>query len=305
MKKIIALLSFSFLLFGCEETDILVKTGKLEITDINLPPLPPSYFYEAWLLVDASYVSVGKFNNDSILNNRARFSNIEVNDLADAQSFAITVEKADSPAPSNYVLLVGNFNGNTSQLTVDAELTNGVLPLARRISGSFTVQTATIPDADLGEFGVNGIWFFKGTADAKETTIQLEYEDLRYQAWLRKPADNTFNNLNMGVISSDTLADNWRGFTLPAYQTNTPKFAGEDFLQQPTTGTQFGADYFPLDVRNSEVWITPILTTYADGNEPFPVVLLKGYVPEGIENAPNQTYPLEINTNFGAKATKL
>lgn len=305
MKKIIALLSISLLLLSCEETDILVKTGKMEITDLNLPLLPDGFNYEAWLLVDASYVSVGKFNNDSIQNNRARFSNIEVNDLADAQSFAITVENSGSPAPSNYVLLVGNFNGNTANLSVDAELTNGVLPLAKRISGSFTVQTATIPQEDLGNYGVNGIWFFKGTGDSIETTIHFEYEDLQYQAWVRKPYENTHYDLNMGVITSDTLSDNWKGFTLPSYQNNTPKFAGEDFLQQPSTGTTYPSNYFPLDVRGSEVLITPILSNYNNPTTPFPITLLKGYVPEGIGNDANQTYPLEINTNFGAKAVKL
>jgi hypothetical protein len=305
MKKIIALLSISLLFSSCEETDILVKTGQMEITDLNLPLLPDGFNYEAWLLVDASYVSVGKFNNDSIQNNRARFSNIEVNDLADAQSFAITVENSGSPAPSNYVLLVGNFNGNTANLTVDAELSNGVLPLAKRITGSFTVQTATIPHEDLENYGVNGIWFFKGSGNARETTIHFEYEDLQYQAWVRKPYENTYYDLNMGVITSDTLSDNWKGFTLPSYQNNTPKFAGEDFLQQPSTGTTYPLNYFPLDVRGSEVLITPILPNYNNPTNPFPITLLKGFVPEGIGNDTNQTYPLEINTHFGAKAVKL
>lgn len=305
MKKLLAVLSISFLFYSCEETDILVETGKMELTDFNLPNLPTGFNYEAWLLVDASYVSVGKFNNDSLLNNRARFSNIEVNDLANAQSFAITVETSGSPAPSNYVLLVGDFNGNSAILTPSGEISNGIMPLANRISGAFTVQTPTIPVEDMDSFAENGIWFFKGTGDQKETTIDFEYEDLQYQAWLLKPQQNVIYELNMGVITSDTLSDNWRGFTLPTYQNNTPKFAGEDFLQQPTTGTEFPTGYFPLNVQGGEVIITPILSSYVSATEPFPIILLRGTIPANATNDPNQSYPLEINTNFGAKATKL
>lgn len=304
MKKIFAVLSLAFLLSTCTETDILVKTGKLEVTDLNLPNLPNGYTYEAWLLVDASYVSVGKFNNDSIAQNRARFSNIEVNDLSDAQAFAITVENSSSPAPSNYVLLVGSFDGNTAQLTPDGELASGVMPLAKRISCEFTIQTATIPDEDLGNYGVNGIWFFKGNPGNRQTTIDFEYDGLQYQAWLKKSNGTEIVDLNMGVITSDTLSDSWKGFTLPSYQSNTPKFAGEDFLQQPSTGTQYGNDFFPLNVSGGEVVITPILSGYVDSTNPFPVYLLRGNVPENATNDPNQTYPLSINTDFGAKAIK-
>lgn len=304
MKKIFAVLSLSLFLINCSETDVLIKTGKLEVTDLNLPHLPDGYNYEGWLLVDASYVSVGKITNDSINQNLARFSNIEVNDLADAQSFAITVESSGSAAPSNYVLLVGNFNGNSAQLSSDAEIPSGVLPLAKRLSAAFTVQTATIPQEDMGIYSENGIWFFKGNPDNRETTIQFDYEGLQYQAWLRKSYENTYYDLNMGVITSDTLSDNWKGLTLPSYQNNTPKFAGEDFLQQPSTGTTYPSNYFPLNVSGGEIIITPILAGYNNSTTPFPIYLLKGNVPENVTNDANQTYPLIINTNFGAKAIK-
>ena len=79
-------------MFSCTETDILDESGEMEITDFNLPELPDGYFYEAWLLVDGSYVSVGRINNDSIQNNFARMSRIDASDLNLAQSMAMTIE---------------------------------------------------------------------------------------------------------------------------------------------------------------------------------------------------------------------
>src|SRR5690606_35929185 len=158
MKKILAILTICFTFYHCSETDILNETGKMEITDFNLPQLPDNYYYEGWLMVDGSYVSVGRITNDSILNNHARFEEIEVNDLNTAQSFAITVESSGSPAPSNYVLLVGDFNGNTAELSPDAEVSNGVMSLANRISASYTVQNATIPAVESGNYGTVGLW---------------------------------------------------------------------------------------------------------------------------------------------------
>lgn len=304
MKKLISILSLSLLFTACEETDILDQTGKLEVNDFNLPYLPNGYFYEGWLLVDGSYVSVGTINNDSIANNRARFSQIEVNDLNQAQAFAITVETSGNPAPSNYVLLLGQFNGNIAELTTDAELPNGILSISNRISGSYTVQNATVPSSDAGNYTENGIWFFKGTGNEKEKTLNLDYQGLNYQAWVQKVENNSLNTLNMGVITSDTLADNWRGFTKPEYQPNTPKFPGEDFLQQPATGTIYPENFFPMNVRGTKVFITPILPNYSSTTEPFPIILLEATIPQNAVVDPYLTREFQKNTQYRAKAIK-
>jgi len=303
MKRLLMLACFSVILAGCEETDILNETGKMQVSDFNLPELPSGYYYEGWLLVDGSYVSVGKITNDSISNGIARFSKIEATDLATAQSFALTVETNDSPAPSNYVLLVGNFDGNTASLTSSGETVNGVLSLANRISASYTVQNASVPDSLAGNYQENGAWFFKGTGENKEPTLHLDYNGVSYQAWLQNIQNNVEWYLNMGVIASDTIADNWKSFTL--YQNNTPEFPGEDFLQQPSGGTVFPEGFFPLNVRNSKIIITPIPSNYNSTTVPFPVFLLEATIPADAVKDVNLTRELNINTNFGAKATKL
>src|SRR5690606_25535417 len=130
-------------------------------------------------------------------NGIARFSAIDATDLQNAQSFAVTVETNASPAPSNYVLLVGNFEGNTAQLNSSGETVNGILSLANRISASYTVQNASVPENEAGNYGTNGIWFFKGTGNSQEPTLQLDYNDLSYQAWAEKPYQNVSYLLNM------------------------------------------------------------------------------------------------------------
>ena len=303
MKKILAILTMCFIFYHCSETDILNETGKMEITDFNLPQLPDNYYYEGWLMVDGSYVSVGRITNDSIINNRARFEEIEVNDLNTAQSFAITVESSGSPAPSNYVLLVGNFNGNTAELSPDAEVPNGVMSLANRISASYTIQNATIPTEENGNYGTVGLWFFKGEEGNRETTLQLDYTDLNYQGWVKKSFENNEWALNMGVITSDTIADNYKSFTI--FPNNTPDFAGDDFLQDPEGGIDYPEGFFPMDVRGSKLVITPIPTGYNNSEVPFPIDLLQATVPADASKDPNLTRALEINTDFGAKAIKL
>lgn len=304
MKYLILSLCFFFFLSSCEETDILDETGKLEVFDINLPKLPEGYFYEGWLLVDGSYVSVGKMNNDSIQNNKARFSRIDALDLSGAQSFAITVETT-SGAPSDYVLLVGDFIGNDAELFTNATAYNGVESLAKRISGSYTVQNASVPETEQPNFGTNGIWFFKGMGNQKQPTLKLDYKELSYQAWLVKSQNNNDWNLNMGIIKSDTLADTWKSFIPAPYAPNIPNFPGEDFLQQPGSGTSFPENFFPVDVRGGKVVITPIFSNYNNPDIPFPIYLLEGIVPENAEKDPNLERDLLINVSYKARAKKL
>ena len=307
MKKFFVMLGTVLFFLQCSETEVLNETGKMEVTDFNLPELPENYYYEGWLLVDGSYVSVGQITNDSILNNRARFSEIEVTDLQTAQSFAITVEASGSAAPSNYVLLVGDFNGNSAQLSSNSEVSNGVLSLANRISASYTVQNASVPEADQGNYGTNGIWFFKGADDSMETTIQLEYGDINYQAWLQKTgSDGLDYNLNMGVIENDTIGDNSRVFIPSAYATNIPDFSGEDFLQLPSSNSgSYPEGFFPVDVRGAKLSITPIPDGYSSTTTPFPISLLETIIPNEAVKDPNLVRDFQINTNFGATATKL
>ena len=306
MKKILAFLSLTAFIFSCTETDLLDETGKMELTEFNLPLLPENYFYEGWLLVDGYYVSVGRINNDSLLITRARFSEIEVNVLIAAQSFALTVESSGSPAPSNYVLLAGNFDGNTANLKSDTELSNGVSTLAKRISAAYTVQNASVPEANQNEYGVNGVWFFKGVGNLAETTLQLEYGDIKYQAWLIKTVNNLDYNLNIGVIDNDTIADNSRMFIPSAFASNIPDFPGEDFLQLPSnTDSSYPEGFFPVDVSGSKLILTPIPTGYNQIEIPFPITLLEAEIPVDAQKNPDLTREMSINTQFGAKAIKL
>lgn len=304
MKYLITCFCIGCLLFSCEETDILDETGKLEVTDFNLPNLPEGYFYEGWLLVDGSYVSVGKMNNDSIQNNKARFSRIDALDLSQAQSFAITVETVGG-APSDYVLLLGDFMNTTAELNTNSTVLNGVQSLATRISGSFTVQNASVPQNEQGNYGTNGIWFFKGSGNNKEATLKLDYKELSYQAWLIKTENNHDWNLNMGIIKSDTLSDTWKSFIPAPFAQNIPDFPGEDFLQQPGSGTSYPDGFFPVDVRGGKIIITPIFSNYNNPDIPFPIYLLEASVPSDAVKDVNLTRELQINNSYSAKATKL
>lgn len=302
MKNFLLILFSVLLVWSCEETELLDETGKLEVTDFNLPELPDGYHYEAWLLVGGSYVSVGNITKDSLLNNRARFSNIEKTDLAMAESFAITVENSGSPAPSDYVLLLGDFEGNTAHLSPTATALNGVTTLANNISASYTLQNASIPEGQPGNYTQNGIWFFKGSGEEAQTTLSLQYGELYYQAWLETVVEGATRYLNMGVISSDTLRDTSNVYT--PFNLSIPEFAGEDFLVQPS-GESFPENFFPRNVTGSKLILTPILNGYASHTVPFPVFLYQSSIPSDAVNNPNLTYPLELNLNFGAKATKL
>lgn len=304
MKKAILIFTLSLMIFSCSETDILDETGQMEITDIQLPALPDGYFYEGWLLTDGSFVSAGKINNDSIANNLARFSRIDVSDLRNAQSFALTVENS-SGAPSDFVLLIGDFNGNTAEAVTDAQASNGVQSLGRKIKAAYTVQNASVPEAEAENYGTNGIWFFKGNGENKETTIQLDYRGLIYQAWLSKTIDGNEWMMNMGQIESDTLTDNFRSFIPAPFLQNIPNFPGEDFLQQPGSGTSYPSGFFPLDVRGAKVILTPIFSNYNNTEIPFPIHLLQAVVPNDAIKSTETVRELEINTTYSVKAKKL
>lgn len=304
MKKYLLVFISAILLWSCEDTELLDLTGELEVTDFNLPELPSGYVYEGWLLVGGTYVSVGTINNDSINNNRARFSRIEKSDLSLAESFAITVENASSPAPSNYVLLVGDFDGNTANLLADGTSSNGITTLGNKISAAYTLQNATVTE-NPQNYTENGIWFFKGTGDLRESTIALDYDEVRYQAWFEtRTAQGTTRLLNMGIIASDTLRDSRNAYTSQSTAL-IPEFAGEDFLTT-TEGETYPEDFFPRNVTGSKVFLTPIFNGFINAAEtPFPIRLLIAEIPTGVTNDVNITYPMELNTNFGAKATKL
>lgn len=304
MKKLIPIFCFLMIFIGCTETDIINETGEMEITDISLPELPNGYFYQGWLLVDGSFVSAGTITNDSIANNYARFSKIDASDLSNAQSFAITVETSTG-APSDYVLLIGNFDGSTAQLNPNTTASNGVRTLGQKISAGYTVQNASVPPEEAGNYGTNGIWFFKGSDENKEPTLGLDYHGLRYQAWLIKTFEGNDWYLNMGQIESDTIADNWRNFIPAPFAPNIPDFPGEDFLQQPGSGTSYPEGFFPADVRGSKVVLTPIFSNYNNTETPFPIFLLRSDVPADAVKEPNLVREMEINNSYSLKAKKL
>lgn len=304
MKKKLGILCLLILLNACTETEILNETGSLEITNFSLPNLPNGYFYEAWLLVDNNYVSVGVITNDSVQNNRARFQKIDAVDLSNAQSFAITVENQVG-APSDYVLLLGDFNGNSAELHTDFTSLNGSKSLATRISGAYTVQNASVPQEEQSLYETNGVWFFKGTENSKIPTLKLDYRELSYQAWLVKTQNTTDWNLNIGVIKSDTLADNWKGFIPTSYSSNIPDFPGEDFLQEAIPESSFPDGFFPLNVQNAKVVISPIFENYTSVDQPFPIYLLESIVPNEAQKSSEIMYELQVNTSYKAKATKL
>lgn len=303
MKKISLILSFLIVLLSCNDTDIISQTGKLEINDIQLPQLPDGYFYESWLLVDGSFVSVGKITNDSISNNLARFDKIDEADLKDAQSFAITVENS-AGAPSEYVLLLGDFNGDNAILSTNTTVQNGVTTLGEKISAGYTVQNASVPPEEAGSYGTNGIWFFKGSGENKETTLNLDYKGLNYQAWLVKTVEGNDWYMNVGKIESDTLADNFRNFIPQPFVPNIPKFAGEDFLQQPGSGTSFPEGFFPVDVRGGKVIITPIFPNYNNSDVAFPIQLLEAVIPNDAVKDVELVRALNLNTSYSVKVKK-
>ena len=305
MKKFLLIFFSAMLLWNCEDTELLDLTGELELSDFNLPELPEGYVYEGWLLVGGTYVSVGTINKDSLNNNRAHFSQIEKTDLTSAESFAITVENSSSPAPSNYVLLVGDFNGNTANLKSDGTSSNGITTLGNKISAAYTIQNATVTPDLPGTFTENGIWFFKEVNSQKESTLALLYDELRYQAWLQTTTDaGAIRYLNMGIIAADAGRDSRNAYT-PQTSNFIPEFAGEDFLIQPE-GETFPAGFFPKNIGGSKLILTPIFNGFASQSEsPFPIFLLQSEIPTGISNDVNTAYPMQLNTNFGAKATKL
>lgn len=305
MKKFLLIILSVFLLWSCEDTELLDPTGELEMTDFNLPELPTGYVYEGWLLVGGTYVSVGTINQDSINNNRAHFTGIERSDLISAESFAVTVENSTSPAPSNYVLLVGDFNGSSADLFSDATTSNGITTLGNKISASYTLQNATVTSELPGTFTENGIWFFKGEGTLAESTISLIYGELRYQAWLQTTTDaGAIRYLNMGIIAANTGRDSRNAYTSQGTSA-IPEFAGEDFLINPE-GETFPVGFFPKNIRGSKLILTPIFNGFvSQGEQPFPIFLLQADIPIDATNDVNITYPMQLNTNFGAKATKL
>lgn len=304
MKKYLLVFISSMLLWSCEDTEILDPTGELVVTDFNLPELPSStYVYEAWLLVGGTYVSVGTINQDSINNNRAHFTRIERSDLISAESFAITIENSTSPAPSNYVLLVGDFNGGSADLFADGTSVNGITTLGNKISASYTLQNATVTTPN-NTYSQNGIWFFKGEGETAETTLSLLYGELRYQAWLETEVDGAKIYVGMGTIASDSARDSRNAYTTQTIVSEIPDFAGEDFLRRPD-GEIFPPNFFPRNVLGSKVILTPIFSNENSLVAPFPIFLLQSEIPIGVTNDVNITYPMQLNTNFGAKATKL
>ena len=284
MVRILKLLAVFILVFTvsfCSDDDDEPTTSDLNLNISGLENLGSDYVYEGWIIVNNSPISTGIFSVDDNGNlSRTNFT-LNIVELAAATTFVLTIEPVvgDDPAPSAVHILAGDFNGNTSQLSIGhgAALANDFMSA----SGSYILATPT--DGAMTNEN-SGIWFLDLSSGSPSVGLSLPTLPVgwKYEGWVVSGSPIT-----SGKFTSVTGVDEFDGFS----STMTgPPFPGEDYLVNSPSGFTF-----PLDLSGGKA----VISIEPDpDNSPAPF-LLKPLVGDIPANAMDHiTYDLVQNLNF-------
>jgi len=210
----------------------------------GLEDLGSSAKYEGWIIVPTLSKSSGVVEDTPIstgiftVNSSGTLSqtdfDIDATNLSNATTFVLTIEPNpdEDPAPSSVHILAGDFNGNSSTVSVshpaalgnDFTTATGTYILATPTDGAMTNENS-------------GIWFLdlSSGSPAQGLILPTLPAGWKYEGW------TVINGMPVttGTFTSTTSVDDADPFssTMPG-----PPFPGEDFLINAPMGLTFPTD---------------------------------------------------------------
>jgi len=280
MRTILLIVAISiFFIFGCSEEESPTQNPPTNATlklNINgLEDLGSTARYEGWIIVptlsksssimEDMPISTGAFTvNSSGTLSQTDFV-VDPTNLANATAFVLTIEPNPDtdPNPSAIHILAGDFNGNTSSVSVDhsAALGNDFTSAI----GSYILATPT--DGAMTNEN-SGIWFLDLSSGSPEQGLFLPTlpNGWKYEGW------TVINGtpVTTGTFTSTTVVDDGEPYssTLPG-----PSFPGEDFLINPPAGLSF-----PTDIAGG-VAVISVEPDPDNSSNPFTLKPLVGDIP--------------------------
>lgn len=247
MKKLNLLIVLTAgLLASCSGNDDTIDRSTVTLESVTrLQQLPASSEYQVWLVSGGENISLGRFRN---LSNGQTFQAL-TGQVDNASGFKISIEPGNDPSPeiSNTVILSGNFNGNSADLTIE-----GSLGSFTNASGVFTLWT---PADNNSSNNQNGVYFLRPNNGNPQAGLNLPNlpSGWRYEGWaVVKNASNQDVMLSTGRFDSPSGSDESAAYTT---QINTiPPFPGEDFTNM-TILSQIGFNT-PPDLRLKEIFVS-------------------------------------------------
>lgn len=282
----ICLIALGLLVAGCNvlETEVPSSVKEMEVTFNNLPQLPDSLQYVAWIAgPEGSYFyMLEKFTpvNGSF---SKVYTDIKPGKIVGMQYMVVSIEKkdiadADLTSPSNVPIIAGYLNGNHANIKFSED---NAFPKLDGAKGSFILATPT----DAGNTATtNGIWFVdidSTNTIVKGLTLPTLPGGWYYQGWVEVGG----KLYATGHFGDPAIADSSAPYSGSA---EGYKFPGEDFLNNPPAGVTF-----PLDLKGAKVYIT-LQPKYDLLGSSYGLKILEGEVPIGA--APNTVYQLQQST---------
>ena len=139
---IIATISYS-----CSSDDNGSSTSDLVLNINGLEALGDDFVYEGWLIVDGTPVSTGTFSSVVF----PQSFSVNTDQLESATTFVLSIEPAvdSDPAPAATKIVVGDFNGNSANVSSD-----GIVGDFSTAQGAYILATPTDADDMNEESGV-------------------------------------------------------------------------------------------------------------------------------------------------------
>ena len=285
MKKINLLMLLAVAVFAsCSGDDDTVDRSTITLESITrLEELPAGSEYEVWLVSGGENISLGRFRK---LNNGQTFSAL-TGQVDNASGIKISIEPGNDPSPeiSNTVILSGNFNGNSADLSITQSLGDFA-----GASGVFTLWT---PTDNTDSNNQNGVYFLRPNAGNPQAGLNLPNlpEGWRYEGWVSVPnASNQMVNLSTGRFTSPNGVDE-----TSAYSSNLndePNFPGEDFVNMSIL-SQIGFNA-PPDLRLKKIFISVEPEPDFDYANPFVIQPLIN--PQSGNGLYPETQNMDLNT---------
>lgn len=217
---------------SCGDDDSPVNES-LNVSITGLEDLGTDFMYEGWVIVDGSPVSTGLFSVDGNGTPSKTSFDIDADDLAAATTFVVTIEPSpdNDPAPSAVKILGGDFNGNTTSLSINHAAALGTD--FATATGGYILATPT--DGENNN-ELSGVWWLDPAGGpGAGLTLPTLPAGWAYEGWA--VIDGT--PVSTGTFTSASGAD------AAAIYSGTeagPAYPGEDFLNNAPSGLTFPTD---------------------------------------------------------------
>ncbi|MCF6307492.1 MAG: anti-sigma factor [Flavobacteriaceae bacterium] len=238
----LALITVGLIATSCNNDDDVntPTTASLTLNLNGLEDLGSDFVYEGWIIVEGIPVSTGVFTSVTF----PQSFTVDAVQLETATTFVLSIEPVNDPdpAPAATKILVGDFSGNTANVS-----SNGIVGDFSASSGVFILATPTDTDDTNEE---SGVWFLDNSSGSAMAGLDLPVlgDGWKYEGW----AVINGQPVSTGTFTSTMSADD-NASTSPYKGENGdgPPFPGEDYLQNAPNGLTF-----PTDLRGTTIVIS-------------------------------------------------